>query len=297
MYNYLTTGVRHLAWIAIPVGLSGACSRSQAPANTSIPATVLDSSQRPNSNVLAIYAPGLLNYQLEQHSIVQGRSPRDSTSLESDTVNLTAQVSLVLAMSPSHLVSVQVHADSIRSQKTGGTTISVQSSPPINYLLDPFTGRIDSVPTSLKQDDCRAELSQVVVSGRELLPVISPSHPTYWTDTTSYSVCRSGILLNIIQVARYSAGQNPDVNTRKLFRMTDLIISGTGIQWGQPISVTGTAITSDTLDFSAQPNERLQQVRATAQLHITFKSALRSQDFIQTVQSFFEFQRPGPGSQ
>jgi hypothetical protein len=68
----------------------------------------------------------------------------------------------------------------------------------------------------------------------------------------------------------------------QIVRTTEVLITGSGSQWQQPVEASGHGTAVDTLMISIS-RSRLQSISGFTQLEMSFKSALRSQRFTQTT--------------
>jgi hypothetical protein len=276
-------------WQLIIIGLLCACTtqrpRTETPVFTNpSPVRSQDSLRTSKLDNVSIYQPGDTRYTLQLKSVVQttmGDSiPRvDSSRL---TTILSAKYSPV---SQSRLIHGVMTTDSVTlwtfTNGSGSTVVLPNQS--YSLQIEPLIGKI--IIGHMTQA-CTQENTDGPFHGDEITPSIPASGVQLWADSSTYSVCRGGVLLRFARVASYrrdtvSTSQVSDSLIR-VFRAVDLVAVGTGSQWQQAIEATGHGTSVDTLTIDTK-RLRLQSVSGTGRLELSFKSALRSQHFVQTT--------------
>jgi hypothetical protein len=139
---------------------------------------------------------------------------------------------------------------------------------------------------------CHQESSNQLFRGDEVTPAIGSRtlQSQNWIDTSLFSGCRGGIPLRITRIAEYRAtsptAQNLDTGTIQIIRTSDVLITGSGSQWQQPVQVSGHGSSVDTLKLRQLPL-RLFSITGNSHLEIDFRSLFRTQHFIQITASQF----------
>lgn len=273
-----------LTLISVAVGVAANCNQHYAlkpvpPENRNAPAANSISTDSSTAPMLTTYAPGVLQYQIQQVATVEESSPTDSTRRVDST-----RISGVLSLTLSHehdTVKVNLQLDSGSVTVAGETSIAL----PQRSIL---TARITKPTNNVKQlnknpDACFQNQADIGVSGIELIPTLQPISVETWVDTVETHLCRGGVLLNVTRIQHYKHDLSQPLS---VVRNTSVAITGTGYQWGQRAGVTGEGIAVDTLTF-IQPTRRIQGVSGTSQLMLTFTSLVRRQQFKQVVSTQF----------
>jgi hypothetical protein len=242
-----------------------------------------DSSSVPSSTATSIYQPGDVTYTYQS----QARTAIEDSVPRTDSTRLTAIILAKYSTSgQSRSAHVTIMTDSVMiSALPAFTPASRLPSQEFSLEIDLATGKTST--TGSTQQSCSQDVLEGPFRGDEVAPVIPMnSEIQTWADTSRYTMCRGGILLNFTRVANYRRdvpGSLPGngASTRVL-RTSDVLITGTGTQWQQAVEAFGRGTTVDTLVIQTTP-PRLQRVSGTGQLEVLFKSALRSQRFIQTT--------------
>ena len=277
-------------WQFVVVGLVFACT-AQRPSVASTPVSTdpsaprsADSIRAPTASSYGIYQPGDARYTLQLKSIIQtitGDSvPRvDSSRL---TAILSTKYSLV---AQSRFIRGVVTTDSVALSTFVPLSTPTVILPNQTYSIDidPLSGRIT---VNRGAQACTQEGVDGPFRGDEVTPAISSNSTQTWADTSMYTACRGGVLLRFTRISSYQrdvtlSSSTSDSLTR-IFRTVDLTVTGAGTQWQQTVETTGHGVSADTLWIrSIRP--QLQAVSSTARLELFFKSALRSQHFVQTT--------------
>ena len=272
------------SYLALTVIGLVSCSHQRIPTTSPIPITsphvASDSISGSRNALLTVYRPGTVSYDYRLTSVVQvivGDSiPRvDSTQI---TAILTA------SYSGDQAVTVTIRADSIRLITGTSQARSVQTQF-TSSQLDRRSGKLLTSVAPSPSFDCTLITTDLTFRGDEVTPVIPEADLTMssWTDSSSYELCRGGIRLLVNRKTRYHVDEATMISgQRRILRATDLHLTGRGIQWQQPVQVTGTGSAIDTLTIGGTPT-RVQVIAGTAQVKFDFTSALRRQTFIQST--------------
>jgi len=189
------------------------------------------------------------------------------------------------AVAQSRFVRGVMTTDSVTLSTFANAGVSTVVLPDQSYSMDiePLIGKVTVSHTTKA---CTQENNDGPFHGDEVTPSIPSSGTQLWSDTSTYSVCRGGVLFRFTRVASYRrdtvfASQVSDSLVR-VFRTVDVVVAGTGSQWQQAIEATGHGTSVDTLTIHTK-RSRLQSVSSTGRLELTFKSTLRFQRFVQTT--------------
>jgi len=276
-------------WLAILSVISACTAQKPQIVSTPIPSgpnaqSRSDSLGTPVRSALTIYQPGDVQYTVQMKSIVQvvmGDSiPRVDSS------HLRAVLSAKYVATPqSRFIRATVVADSVVlstfAASTGTTALPNQS---YSMDVDPTSGR-GTVARSVSS--CSQDVIEAPFHGDEVVPTVPSNSATqFWADTTNYSACRGGVSLRFTRVSNYQR-DTVTVGTAaealaQIVRTTEVLITGSGSQWQQPVEASGHGTAVDTLMISVS-RSRLQSISGFTQLEMSFKSALRSQRFTQTT--------------
>ena len=247
------------------------------------PVTHTDSTGRLTSHSLDIYQPGMAQYDYRSVSTIQLLA-NDSTA-RTDSTQVTAVLTATFStVSGRQIIEATLKADSILVvTQPLSTPLSSFQTQFIPLQLDPATGRFLSPRPVVTE--CNQATLDFIFHGDEVIPAIRNTNKSAppWTDTTASQICRGGMRIQSTRVSRYSIDQSfPSVtSTTQLVRITDIRMSGTGVQWQQAVQVSGEGTSIDTLVITGTP-PRVQQLSGTSQLLLEFRSAMMTQRFLQT---------------
>jgi hypothetical protein len=278
-----------LVWQSVVVGLLCACAtqrpRTETPVSTNPnPVKSQDSIRTSKLDDASIYQPGDVRYTLQLNSVVQ-TTMGDSVP-RVDSSRLTAILSAKYSLVPqSRFVRGVMTTDSVTLWTLTNANAPAVVLPNQSYSMDidPLAGKIAVGHTT---QACTQEKDDGPFHGDEITPSIPTTGAQLWADSSTYSVCRGGVLFRFARVASYrrdtaSAPQSSD-SLARVFRAVDLVVVGTGSQWQQPIEATGHGTSVDTLMIHTK-RLQLESVSGTGRLELSFKSALRLQHFVQTT--------------
>ena len=229
-----------------------------------------------------IYQPGQLRYRLQISSAIQLIAGDSSSSHRVDSTRVTANLDVHLTATPGRgEITAEVRPDSILLTVGTGTSVPLVSGPSFAFHIDLRTGRITpNEPTG--NTSCERDSSQrPPFSGREVLPSIQLRTTGSWVDTSATTTCRDGVLLVLTRVASYVRLQ-PSDSTQRFLRSTQVVVTGTGSQWGQKVDVSGEGNATDTLYLNGSPL-RLQESTGNSHLRLQFLTPLKTQQFIQST--------------
>jgi hypothetical protein len=203
-----------------------------------------------------------------------------------DSSRLTAMLSAKYSLVPqSRFIHGVVTTDSVTlwAFTNAGTPAVILPNQSYSMDIDPLLGKIAVGRTT---QACTQENNDGPFHGDEITPAIPSSSAQLWADSSTYSVCRGGVLLRFARVASYrrdtvSASQISD-SLARVFRVVDLVVAGTGSQWQQVVEATGHGTSVDTLMIYTR-RLQLQSISGTSRLELSFKSPLRLQHFVQTT--------------
>jgi hypothetical protein len=275
-------------WRFIVVGSLCACAtqrpRTETPVSTNpSPIKSQDSIHTSKLDDASIYQPTGVRYALQLKSVVQ-TTMGDSVP-RVDSSRLTAVLSTKYSPVPqSRFIRGVMTTDSVTLWTLTNAGLPPVVLPNQSYFMD-IDPPIGKVVVSRATQACTQEKDDGPFHGDEITPSISTTGVQSWTDSSTYSVCRGGVLFRFARVANYrrdtvSASQISD-SLARVFRTVDLVVVGTGSQWQQAVEATGHGTSVDTLMIHIKRSQ-LQSVSGTGRLEISFKSALRLQHFVQT---------------
>lgn len=167
--------------------------------------------------------------------------------------------------------------DSITIQTGLGSAIQLLSQAD-TVTINTLTGRVN-VPRSHNRL-CNMQSQEGLVRVDDLVPVLLATRTGTWSDTLVRQICRAGIQLEARRVTRYQL----DSTEAPLRRTTVTTFSGRGMQWNQAVESAGESLSTDTLFLDLVGRRRIREIRGVTQLHLEFKSQLRSQRFEQLTQ-------------
>jgi hypothetical protein len=254
---------------------------TSTPSVTREPQPIKTDSTRGSTTNWDIYQAGSIQYDYRLTSTVQVLAG-DSIP-RTDSTRMTAVLVATFSDEPTHrFTDVSIKADSIRL-----TALPATPSAAGNVLTEFHTLRLDQstkhISTSRSPlSDCTETTVDLMLHGDEVVPAL-PQQPTIrsWADSSVFELCRAGVKLQFNRIARYRLDDMQTLtDQRRVFRAVDLQISGSGIQWQQPVQVTGTGTSVDTLVFAQNPI-RLRAVSGMSQINLEFRSPTRRQQFNQ----------------
>ena len=260
-----------------PTPSSGPASQGDQP-----PVTPVDSTVRGSSSPLDIYQAGSIRYDYRLISTVQ--SIAGDSIPRMDSVRITAVLTATFSGDPTQrVVDATLKADSIIvTAQPGSTTPSSLQTQFVPLRLDRPSGRITSPGAVLAE--CTQETQDVVFHGDEIVPALlrEGSASRSWADTSTSEVCRGGLRLQLARIARYRVeAPTPTQPTQTtVIRVTDVRVSGNGVQWQQPVQASGEGAAVDTLFVGGIP-PRLRQLSGQSQMELEFRSPMRTQRFLQ----------------
>ena len=286
-----------IRWFAA-LSLTGCASR---PTPSSVPASQgdrppvapADSTVRGSSSLLDIYQAGSIRYDYRLTSTVQ--SIAGDSIPRTDSVRVTAVLTATFSGDPAQrVVDATLKADSIIvTAQPGSTTPSSLQTQFVPLRLDRPSGRITSPRAVLAE--CTQETQDVVFHGDEIVPALlrEGSASRSWADTSTSEVCRGGLRLQLARIARYRVeAPTPTQPTQTtVVRVTDVRVSGNGVQWQQPVQVSGEGAAVDTLFVGGIP-PRLRQLSGQSQMELEFRSPMRTQRFLQRSATVIGVQPP-----
>jgi hypothetical protein len=273
-----------------------ACAQQGPPSETVSPAAI-PKSRSPDSTAIfagsltTLYSPGTVQYRYQATSVT--RSTSGDSIPRTDSMHVTAVLSATFQASSSPgLIQVITQADSIQlaSIPNAGVIgsrieLSQRGRQQDTLEINRITGQVRSRPYTRS---CNQETIDPVFRGDEIIPAIPGRVPVSksWVDTLTREICRGGIPLHMTQITRSELARNSKADSTasyQVIRFTETQLSGTGLQWQQPVEASGYGTTTDTLTISHSGSLRLQHVVTTSRVEIGFRSARRNQRFIQTV--------------
>ena len=275
-----------ISWSAV-LSLAGCASRPTPPSVPASqqdrpPVTAVDSTVHPSSAPLDIYRAGSIRYDYRLTSTVQ--SIAGDSIPRTDSVRITAVLTATFNGDATQRVTdATLKADSIIiATQPGSTASSSLQTQFVPLRVDRSSGRITSPRAILAE--CTQETQDVVFHGDEIVPAVvrEGSASRSWADTSTSEVCRGGLRLQLARIARYrveaSTSTQPAQTT--VIRVTDVRVSGNGVQWQQPVQVSGEGSAVDTLSVGGIP-PRLRQLSGQSQMELEFRSPMRTQRFLQ----------------
>ena len=251
---------------------------------------------RSDSSVLTTALHTSIYRQENQQFDVQLKSTVQSTIGDSiprvDSSRLTAVISVRYSLTGNQKFPVRanIEADSINLVSTT-VGISGKSFPRELFTVnvDTTSGKGSVIPS---KEECSSDSSNSLFHGNEVTPAFGVQSFTLqrWTDSSSYALCRGGILLHAVRISVYL---QDSIFTRRsgdmpiqIIRTAEVRLTGSGSQFLQPVQATGYGISVDTLIIQQLPL-RLSSISGTANLDIEFQSPLRHQRFTQKTSSQF----------
>ena len=293
-----TSRVRCLThyWIRSAIAgflLSAGCTTATPPPITQRPAPGIPKPAAVDSpttvNVYAsVYTPGRLQYDLQIFSIA--RVVTGDTAHRTDSTHVTAILTITLTAGPTrNTVIARVQPDSVSVTPGSGTSVPIPRGDPLIFTIETQTGQVTSTSQEVARDCTKGDTDSSPIYGREVLPSIHTPMVHPWTDTVHTTICRGGVSLAITRIASYTQLQSPD-STSQLARVTQFRIAGSGRQWDQQIEVLGEGTSTDTLRLSGSPL-RLREVTGSSQTKLSFRTQLRTQEFIQTSTTHLALRR------
>jgi hypothetical protein len=284
-FNIWTSfGVRPgLTWI-LAICTVAACTGSATPPltpkSTSVPIPTQKDTTTAGTDFLATtFGPGEERFSAQITSSVELLG--DSTT-RVDSTYLKSQIAVTFATreDASH-VTATVHIDSASMRSSNAIAAVTLSSQSSVFKIDRRTGQVKLEVTD-PRTSCTEGGTAVPFSGIEVLPIIRRLEPaSTWVDTTSTQVCRGTVLLSVRRIATYTVANKVRTNSAQIFRSVQVTVNGSGTQWSQKVTVSGNGIASDTLFFGSLG--RLERVSGTSRLTLVFRSAFRTQQFLQTA--------------
>jgi hypothetical protein len=271
---------------AIPLSGIVGCTTTQTqqrlPSPSQSGTTSADSSLIKNApNVLAladILRTGRAHYQYTTFSVVQVITGDSIPRADSITVN--ALVTLDLANQDRQRTQAIITSDSITVRVASLLTRVIP--PTVDTItVNSATGRI--VRLSASSALCRAEEQNATIRNDDVIPQLPlRAGSLTWSDTLDRPICRSGLSLQSRRVNNYQLDST--VTPLRITRTTVTTFSGEGLQWNQPVQVSGRSTTTDTLNLDPTIR-RLRELRGNTELQLTFHSQFRTQQFRQITQT------------
>jgi len=244
--------------------------------------TLQDSVHTSRLDDASIYQPGDVRYMLQLKSVVQ--TMMGDSIPRVDSSRLIAILSAKYSLVPqSRFVQALVTTDSVTLWSFANAGIPAVILPNQSYSMniDPLIGKI-TIGHDVRA--CTQENDDGPLHGDEITPSIPSGGAQFWVDSSTYSVCRGGVLFRFARVASYrrdTASAPPAGDSlARVFRTVDLLVAGTGSQWQQAVEVTGHGISVDTLMIHTK-RLQLHSTSGAGRLELSFKSALRLQHFVQ----------------
>ena len=281
------TGWRATISWSVAFSLAGCASRPTPPSDPvrqgDRPAvTTVDSTVHALNFPLDIYQPGSIRYDYQVTSTVQSIAGDSIPRI--DSVRITAVLTATFSGDAAQSgTDATLKADSIivatQPGSTGSPSLQTQFVP---LRVNRSTGRITSPRAVLSE--CTQETQDVVFHGDEIVPAVmrEGSASRSWADTSTSEVCRGGLRMQLARIARYrvdapTSMQSPQTT---VIRVTNVRVTGNGLQWQQPVQVSGEGAAIDTLLMGGIP-PRLRQLSGQSQMELEFRSPMRTQRFLQ----------------
>ena len=246
------------------------------------PVTAVDSTVHASNSALDIYQAGSIRYDYRLTSTVQ--STAGDSVPQTDSIRIAAVLTATFSGDPTQRVAdATLKADSIIvSAQPGSTTLPSLQTQFVPLRVDRSSGRITSPRTVLAE--CTQETQDVVFHGDEIVPAVlrEGSAARSWADTSTSEVCRGGLRVQLERIARYriDAPTPAQAAQTTVIRVTNVKVTGKGVQWQQPVQVTGEGAAVDTLFVGGVP-PRLRQLSGQSQMELEFRSPMRTQRFLQ----------------
>ena len=285
-------GITRLLLSLTSTALTTSCTTSRPLVSppTSVPREPVNSradlSGLTSVNQQSIFSPGQLEYAIQVQAVVQALPP-DSMHTPDSTHTVAAATMMFETNSPNKITAT-ISIDSIH-QSIQGTASESLPRQYFQFSINPEGTLISSQRDRVNTEEkCTAHTQQAPFSGFELLPHIPiPLRPT-WTDTTDVHTCRDGLSILFHRISNYQHISEDSAN--RITRSTQVVVTGNGKQWNQSVNVAGTGLAVDTIWLSSSGTLRLQQIRGSSHLDLTFRSPLRIQHFEQTASLFITHQ-------
>ena len=255
-----------------------ACSSHQTALPREPPPSNNPTSVRPAGTIklspLQIYEPGRLRYQVELKSVIQ---PVSGDSIhQADSIQARAVIAATFDNDKNN-ITARIEIDSTVLQSLNSVS-TVLASRRFLFRINRETGQV--LQDSVRRNRCVDTTDATsLFSGTEVLPTIDFSQSRSWTDSSEIQTCRGNIAIILSRRASYVI-LNQDSTDIQILRVTHVVLTGTGSQWNQRVSVSGQGIATDTL---ALVRSRLIHVSGSSQLKLHFQSSLRSQEYVQTI--------------
>jgi hypothetical protein len=237
----------------------------------------------------SIYQPGNQRFDVQLKSTVQSTTGDSIPRVDSSWLTAVISAQYFLTGDQKSSIRANVEADSIKLvSSTVGASGKTLPRELFTVSVDTTNGRGSVIPS---REEC-SDSSNSLFHGDEVTPVVGVQSFTLqrWTDSSSYALCRGGILLRAIRISVY---QQDSISTRRssdtliqIIRTTEIQFVGSGSQFLQPVQATGYGRSVDTLVIQQEPL-RLSRISGTANLELEFQSPLRHQRFTQKTSSQF----------
>jgi hypothetical protein len=253
-----------------------------SPPTSALPQSVnsrADSSALTSATTQSIFSPGHLEYAIQVQAVVQTLPPDSMHAPDSTRTVGTATITFE-TNSPNKIIAT-ISIDSIR-QSIQGTVSERLPRQYFQFSINPEGTPISNQPNAIKTEDkCTKDRHLPPFSGFEFLPRIPIPPRATWTDTSDVHTCRDGLSIFFHRISNYQHISDDSAN--RITRSTQVVVTGTGKQWSQSVNIAGTGLAIDTIWLSTPGTLRLQQIRGSSQLDLTFRSPLRIQHFEQTT--------------
>ena len=252
------------------------------------PSIKTDSVSRTDSTIQLLTAaqlfhPGSIVYDYRTVSIVH--TTLGDTVPRTDTSTITAVLHVMFQQPTGTSLTIQarVDTDSIASRTGIGSTIQfpIQTD---TLKINTTTGKVEF--PNQNQSSCDINTREAVVRTDEVIPTVLANHRETWNDTLDRRICRAGIQLEAHRVTTYQIDST--ASRFQLLRRTRTTFTGRGAQWNQPVEASGQSTSEDTLVLEMTGQRRIQQIRGSTRLELSFRSQLRNQEFQQMTQLFVQ---------
>jgi len=263
-------------------------STQQGPVSVPRPISTVDSTSRVDStthraSLLQLFHPGNAQYDYRSVSLI--RVTVGDTIPRADTISVSGLVGAKFQSVGTENLTIQA------SISTDSVVIRTGTSMPLRFATQVDTVRIHTATgkvavQSFPTNSCEVQTQEALVRIDDLIPVVLPTQVRTWSDTVARQVCRGGIQLQTRRVTSYQLDST--TAELRLLRIGVTTFSGRGSQWNQPVEASGQSISTDTLVLDLTNRQRIQQIRGTTQLKLSFKSQLRNQQFDQSTQLFVQ---------
>jgi hypothetical protein len=231
------------------------------------------------------FTAGHLNYDFRTFSVARALA-RDSAHRADSTLVAGMLTATLVAGPTANTILARVRSDSVSVTTGSGTSVPISSSEPFLFTINTRTGRVTQANQETTRDCTKDSSDSSPIYGREVLPSIGIPETQTWVDTVHTSMCRGGVLLTITRVASYTRLQSLD-SAIQVLRSTQFHIAGSGHQWSQKIEVSGEGTSIDTLRLGGFPI-RLREATGSSQVQFSFRTQLRTQEFLQTSMTRIE---------